>query len=159
MLGIQGANPTILPGLTDYSFMRLTAELGNNINQWPNLKSFVSWLGLTPGKHQSGKMNKRGKKKALTRAGQIFKQAAQSLLVSKLPGLGAFARRLKSKKGAGIAVKATARKLAALYYKIFSHGMEYVEQGVKLYEQKLKEQQIWFLTKKAKELNLQLVQN
>jgi transposase len=159
LLGIHGANPTILPGLTDYSFMRLTAELGNDINQWPNLKSFVSWLGLAPGKHQSGKMNKRGKKKALTRAGQIFKLAAQSLLVSKLPGLGAFARRLKSKKGSGIAVKATARKLAALYYKIFSHGMEYVEQGVKLYEQKLKEQQIWFLTKKAKELNSQLVQN
>jgi transposase len=159
LLGIHGANPTILPGLTDYSFMRLTAELGNNINQWPNVKSFVSWLGLAPGKHQSGKMNKRSKKKAATRAGQIFKQSAQTLLKSKTPGLGAFARRLKAKKGAGIAVKATARKIATLYYKIFSHGMDYVEQGVKMYEEKLKQQQIWFLTKKAKELNLQLVQN
>src|SRR5690606_28948381 len=97
LLGIHGANPTILPGLTDYSFMRLTAELGNNIEQWPNVKSFVSWLGLAPGKHQSGKMNKRSKKKAVTRAGQIFKQAAQSLLISKAPGLGAFARRLKAR--------------------------------------------------------------
>jgi transposase len=27
LLGIHGANPTVLPGLTDYSLMRLTAEL------------------------------------------------------------------------------------------------------------------------------------
>lgn len=46
LMGIHGANPTVLPGLTDYSLMRLTAELGNNIQQWPNVKAFVSWLGL-----------------------------------------------------------------------------------------------------------------
>ena len=157
LLGIHGANPTILPGLTDYSFMRLTAELGNNIQQWPTVKSFVSWLGLAPGKNQSGKINKRSKKRAITRSGQIFKQAAQSLLISKQPGLGAFARKLRARRGAAIAIKATARKLAELYYKIFAHGMEYVEKGVQLYEEKLKEKQIYFLTKKAKELNMQLV--
>jgi transposase len=101
-------------------------------------------------------MNKRGKKKAVTRAGQIFKQAAQSILISKQPGLGAFARRLKARKGAAIAIKATARKLAGLYYTLFSKGMHYVEQGVKMYEDKLKQQQIKFLMKKANELNLQL---
>ena len=112
LLGIHGANPTTLPGLTDYSLMKLTAELGNDITQWPTVKNFVSWLGLAPGKHQSGKMNKRSRKKAVTRAGQIFKQAAQSILLSKQPGLGAFARRIKSRRGSGIAIKATARKLA-----------------------------------------------
>jgi transposase len=157
LMGIHGANPTVLPGLTDYSLMRLTAELGNNIEQWPNVKAFVSWLGLAPGKNQSGKMNKRSKKKAMTRAGQIFKQAAQSLLVSKQPGLGAFARKLKARRGAGIAIKATARKLAELYYKTFSNGMHYVEKGVEIYLQKQKEQQIRFLTKKATELNMQLI--
>lgn len=159
LLGIHGANPTVLPGLTDYSFLRLTAEVGNNINQWPNIKCFVSWLGLAPGKNQSGKMNKRSKKRAITRAGQIFKQAAQSLLLSKQPGLGAFARRLKARKGSSIAIKATARKLAELYFKIFAKGMEYVEQGVKFYEEKIRQQQINFLMKKATELNVQLIQN
>ncbi len=159
LLGIHGANPTILPGLTDYSLMRLTAELGNNIMQWPNVKSFVSWLGLAPGKNQTGKTNKRSKKRANTRSGQIFKQAAQSLLISKQPGLGVFARKIKARRGAAIAIKATARKLAELYYKVFAQGMEYVEKGVALYEQKLKEQQLRFLTKKAAELNMQLVHN
>jgi transposase len=159
LLGIHGANPTILPGITDYSFMRLTAELGNNIKQWPSIKCFVSWLGLAPGKNSSGKTTKRSKKRATTRAGQIFKQAAQSILISKQPGLGAFARRLKAKRGAAIAIKATARKLAELYYKVFSEGMQYVEQGVKLYEEKLRQQQIGFLKKKAVEFNFQLVEN
>lgn len=157
LMGIHGANPTVLPGLTDYSLMRLTAELGNNIEQWPNVKAFVSWLGLAPGKNQSGKMNKRSKKKGMPRSGQIFKQAAQSLLVSKQPGLGAFARKLKARRGAGIAIKATARKVAELYYKTFSNGMQYVEKGVEIYLQKQKEQQIRFLTKKATELNMQLI--
>lgn len=157
LMGIHGANPTVLPGLTDYSLMRLTAELGNNIDQWPNVKAFVSWLGLAPGKNQSGKMNKRSKKKAMTRSGQIFKQAAQSLLLSKQPGLGAFARKLKARRGAAIAIKATARKLAELYYKTFSNGMQYVEKGVEIYLLKQKEQQIRFLTKKATELNMQLI--
>jgi hypothetical protein len=158
LLGIHGANPTTLPGLTDYSLMRLTAELGNNINQWPSVKNFVSWLGLAPGKHQSGKMNKRSKKKPATRAGQIFKQAAQSLILSKQPGLGAFARRLKARKGSGIAIKATARKLAELYYRIFDKGMMYVETGIAKYEEKIKQQQIMFLHKKANELKMQLTE-
>ena len=158
LLGIHGANPTTLPGLTDYSLMKLTAELGNDITQWPTVKNFVSWLGLAPGKHQSGKMNKRSRKKAVTRAGQIFKQAAQSILLSKQPGLGSFARRIKTRRGSGIAIKATARKIAVLYYNMFSKGMDYVEQGVKMYEEKLQEQQLIFLQKKARELNFQLVE-
>lgn len=158
LLGIHGVNPTNLPGITDYSLMRLTAELGNDITQWPTEKQFVSWMGLAPGKNQSGKINKRSKKKSVTRAGQIFKQAAQSLLISKEPGLGAFARRLKARRGAAVAIKATARKLAGLYYNMFAKGMDYVEQGVKLYEERLKQQQIKYVIKKANELNLQVTE-
>lgn len=157
LLGIHGSNATVLPGITDYSLMRLTAELGNNINQWPNVKSFVSWLGLAPGKNQSGKMNKRSKKRAITRGGQIFKQAAQSMLASSKLGIGVFAKKLKARRGAGIAIKATARKIAELYYNLTKHGLNYVETGIEFYEQKQKEQQLKYLTKKANELNLQLI--
>lgn len=158
LLGIHGANPTTLPGMTDYSFLRLTAELGNDLKIWPTENHFASWLGLAPGKNQSGKMNKRSKKKSTTRAGQIFKQMAQSLMQSKHPGLGAFCRRLKARRGPSIAIKATARKLALLYYRMMTEGMEFVEQGIKMYEEQLKQQQIKYITKKARELNLQLVE-
>ena len=159
ILDIQGANPTILPGLTDYSVMRLTAELGNDLKIWATVKVFVSWLGLAPGKNMSGKINKRSKKRPVTKAGQIFMQAAQSLLISKNNGLGAFARRIKARRGSKIAIKATARKLAELYYKMFSEGMQYVEEGVKAYEEKIKQQQIKSLLRRANELNFQVIVN
>ena len=80
LLKLNNVNATSLPGITDYTFLRLTAELGTDLSQWPSEKNFTSWLGLSPGKHQSGKINKRSKKKSITRAGQIFRQAAQTIL-------------------------------------------------------------------------------
>ncbi len=158
LLGIQDANATVLPGMSDYSLLRLTAEIGNDIRQWKTEKHFVSWLGLAPGKNQSGKMNKRSKRKSTSRAGQIFKLAANSLLRSTQLGLGAFARRLKARKGAAIAIKATARKIALLFYRLQSKGMEFVEHGVKAYEEQIRRQQIKSLEKRARSLNFQIIE-
>jgi transposase len=157
LIGINDGNPTVLPGITDYSLMRLTAELGNDMKTWATAKYFVSWLGLAPGKNSSGKMNKRSKRKPLTRAGQIFMQAAQSLLRSKNCALGAFARRIRTRRGPSIAIKATARKLAELYYRLFTKGLQYIEEGVKNYEEKIKQQQLKSLIRRANELNVQVV--
>lgn len=159
LLKLNNVNATSLPGITDYTFLRLTAELGTDLSQWPSEKNFTSWLGLSPGHHQSGKMNKRSKKKSVTRAGQIFKQVAQTILLSKNIALGDFARRLRAKRGPAIAIKATARKLAELYYKLFMKGLDYVEQGLKIYQDKQKEKLMRYLKNKASELNLQLVEN
>ena len=78
----NGRDATTLPGFTEYNYLRVISEIGNDIKQWPTSKHFTSWLGLAPGQNRSGKMNKRSKKRSNTRAGQIFKQAAQSLLIS-----------------------------------------------------------------------------
>jgi transposase len=156
LVKLNHVDPTVLPGITDYSFLRLTAEIGTNLHQWPTEKHFTSWLGLAPGKNESGKMHKKAKKRMPTRAGQIFRSAAVSLLNSKNFSLGAFARKLRGKKGPAIAIKATARKLAILYYNLFTKGMEYIERGIKQYEEKLLQKQKEYVIKKAKELNLQL---
>lgn len=158
LISIQGVNPTVLPGITDYSFLRLTAEVGIDLSNWRSKKAFTSWLGLSPGKNQSGKMNKRSKRKPTTNAGQIFKQSANSLLQSKNNSLGAFGKKLRARRGSGIAVKAVARKLAELYYYLFTEGEEYVEIGFQKYEQQYQEKQKLYLAKKARELNLQLVE-
>ncbi|MEW6509281.1 MAG: hypothetical protein AB1432_16235, partial [Bacteroidota bacterium] len=49
--------------------------------------------------------------------------------------LGAFYRRLQAKKGKLTAMKATARKLAVIYYNVMTEGVEY---GINNYEQKIK---------------------
>ena len=58
-------------------------------------------------------------------------QIGQSLIESKKIALGAFGRRLKAKRGPGIAVKATARKLAVFYWRLIVKGLDYTEKGIK----------------------------
>jgi transposase len=154
----EGKDASQLPGLTDYSVVRIIAEVGLDLKEWKSDKNFVSWLGLAPKRYSSGKMRRRYKGKQHTAAAQIFKEAAQSLLNSKHIGLGSFARKVKSRKGPQIAIKATARKIAVLYYNAITKGMEYVEKGIKEYDSKAKQTEIQRLTKQASRLGFALTE-
>jgi transposase len=154
----DGKDPSQITGLSDKSLMELIAETGVDLKSiWKTEKHFVSWICLAPSMHQSGKSNKRFKKKGHTKAGQIFRNAAYSLINSKHSALTGFYHRIKARKGARVAIKATARKIAILYYNIMTEGIEYVEQGLINYQRNYKEQQIKRLQKQAKHLGFQLV--
>ena len=151
-----GRDAQTLPGITDYTWLKLIGEIGLNLNKWPTEKHFVSWLGLSPGQHHSGKM-KRNKKKGKPIAGQIFKIAAQSMIESKKLALGAFGRRLRAKKGPAKAIKAVARKIAILYWRLMVKGQEYVEHGVAQYEAQMIASKMKAVNRLSKELNLKVV--
>ena len=155
----SGIDATQVSGITDYTWLQLYSELGNNLKNWPTEKHFTSWLGLAPGQHQSGKKNKNRNKKYRPKAGQIFRQIAQSLIESKTIALGAFGRRIKAKRGPGIAIKATARKLAITYYRLMVNGGEYVEKGIAQYQKQMQDNKEKWLRKSAKELGYQLIYN
>lgn len=153
----SGKDATYISGITDYTWMQLLAETGTDLSNWPTEKQFTSWLGLAPRQHHSGKMKRSKRLKGKPKAGQIFRQIAQGLLASKNIALGAFGRRLRSKKGPAIAIKATARKLAVLYWRTMVKGIEYAEYGVKKYELQILAQKQKSVVRLAKELNLQIV--
>jgi transposase len=153
-----GMNANDLPGITDYSALRLIGEIGLDLNLFPSEHHFTSWLKLAPGKKQSGKYFRKHKYKSAPRAAEIFKQAAQSLLESKNHALGAFGRRVRARRGPGIAIKAVARKLAILYYRAMTQGMDYVEQGVEAYEKQYHERRLHNLHKQASRLGYALVE-
>jgi transposase len=152
-----GKDPSQITGLTDKTLMELIGEVGTDFSQWKTVKHFTSWLCLAPGKHQSGKKNKRSNKKGHTKAGQIFKNAAYSLANSKYSAVGQFYRRIRASKGSLIAIKATARKIAVLFFNIMTKGIEFVEKGIIAYQQKVKEQQLKRLQKQAKRMGLKLL--
>ena len=52
-----------------------------------------------------------------------------------------------------------ANKLARIIYRMLKYGEQYVDKGQESYTEKYRQQQIRFLTKKANELGLQLVQS
>jgi transposase len=152
----QGHDASLLPGLTPLSWMKLTAELGPDLSAWPSAKAFTAWLGLSPGKHQSGGRSRRVARRK-TRAGQIFREAALSITRSKYLALGGCYRRIRGRRGEAVAMLAIARKLAQLYYLAITKGLAYVEQGLEAYEAHCRAQEQHRLRKFAARLGFDLV--
>lgn len=151
-----GNDPSQITGLTDSTLLQIISEVGTDLSRFPTEKHFTSWLGLAPNSHQSGLTNKKKKFKRHTSAGQIFRLAAQAIAQSKHLALTSFYHRVKARKGSLGAIKATARKIAVIFYNVMTKGIEFVEQGIKLYEQKIKERQLKYLHKQAKRFGLTL---
>lgn len=151
----DGKDATILSGITDYSWFQLYTEVGADLTKWPTEKHFTSWLALSPGQNHSGK-KKKSVRKGHPKAGQIFRQIAQSLLTSKNIALGAFGRRIRARKGPGVAIKAVARKLAIQYWRLMVKGSDYVEKGVEHYEKILLLQRQKAFKRLADELHVKI---
>ncbi|MEW7279077.1 transposase [Aquimarina sp. 2201CG1-2-11] len=152
----QGKDATVLPGITDYNWLQLLSEIGTDLQRWKTAKHFTSWLGLAPKQHHSGRMRKNYKPKGQPKAGLIFKQAATSLLNSKKIAIGAFGRKIRARKGPSLAIKAMARKLAELYWKLFTKGLAYVEKGIQSYNEKIMINKQKHVIKMAKELGMSI---
>lgn len=154
----DGKDATLISGITDYTWMQLLAETGPELARWPSEKHFTSWLGLSPGQHSSGKMRKRPRKKGRPKAGQIFRIIAQGLINSKNVAIGSFGRRLRGRKGPTIAIKAMARKIAVLYWRVMVKGLEYAEKGIQHYEEQIILNKMRTVNRLAKELNLNVIE-
>lgn len=149
-------DPTQLPGIADYVLLQLLSEVGTDLEKnWKTEKHFTAWLGLAPGSRNSGK--RRGsQRRSRNRAGRLFCVVARSVGRSVDKALGGFYRRLKGRKGGLVANLALARKLAELFWRLMVHGVSYVEQGLKKYEEKVAHTEQRLLQKLARKYNLVL---
>ena len=151
-----GKDPTQLPGVADYVLLQLLGEVGTDLGKnWKSEKHFTAWLGLAPGSRQSGK--RRGsQRRSRNRAGRLFCVIARSVGRSVDKALGGFYRRLKGRRGGLVANLALARKLAEMFWRLMVHGIAYVEQGLKKYEEKVAQTEQRLLQKLARKYNLVL---
>lgn len=134
------------------------AEVGVNLDAFRSEKHFTNWLGLCPTNETSGgKVLKRRTPKVVNRAKVAFRQAAFSLLRSQ-SYLGAQYRRLRTPLGAPKAIPAMTRKLACLFYRLLTKGQQYVDKGAAYYESRHRQQQVRSLTRRARQLGLQIIQ-
>lgn len=141
LLNIYGVDGNCLPGINDYTLLRLLAEVGNDMSRFPTVKHFVSWCQLAPALNQSGKGYRKIKVHNGSKAGQLFRNIAQGLLNSKSIAIGAFMRRIKAKKDSRIAIKAGARKLAEAFFRLQTKGAAYVEAGTQKYLQQIEDRE------------------
>src|SRR5881392_3918885 len=151
-----GKDPTQLPGVADYVLLQLLSEVGSDLEKnWKTEKHFTAWLGLAPGSRNSGK-RRASQRRSRNRAGRLFCVVARSVGRSVDKALGGFYRRLKGRKGGLVANLALARKMAELFWRLMVHGISYVEQGLKKYEEKVAHTEQRLLQKLARKYNLVL---
>jgi hypothetical protein len=81
-----------------------------------------------------------------TRVADALRLSAITLRNSKT-ALGAFYRRISRRKGASVAVFATARKLGHIVYRLLCHGQSYVDIGAKVYESRFMDRRLKFYKK------------
>lgn len=156
MAQIYGKDLTKLPCLNESTAALLLAEIGADMSRWKDWRHFGSWLALAPCNAQSGSKRRRVKR-YLTRAGQILCRAVQCMAMGKHTWLASFYRRIRAKRGAKVAIKATAYKLAKLIYLVLTKGWEYVEQGIAKYEERLRQMQLKALQKLARQLDFVVI--
>lgn len=152
MAQIYGKDLTKLPCLNESTVTMLLAEIGYDMSRWQDWRHFGSWLALAPSSAQSGRKRQRIHRR-LSTAGRILCRAVQCMGMGKHTWLASFYRRIRAKRGAKVAIKATAYKLAKLIYLVLTQGWDYVEQGITNYQERVRKHEVKALQKLAKRLD------
>ena len=149
---MTGTDLTRIDGIDVMTAMTIISEAGWDMSKWKTEDHFVSWLRLCPDNRISGnKVIGKGRLPTNNPITIALKMAATTLRLSKTY-LGAQFRRLRTRLGAPIAIKAMAAKLARLVYRMLRYGMKYVDQGAAFYELRHQQLQIKRLKAKAEKL-------
>ena len=153
-----GTDLTAIDSIDVMTAMTILSEAGWDMSKWQTENHFVSWLRLCPDNRISGeRIIGKGRLPTNNRVTVALKIAASTLRSSKTY-LGAQFRRLRTKLGAPIAIKAMAAKLARLVYRMLRYGMQYIDKGSEFYEAQHRKLQINRLKWKASQLGFQIVE-
>ena len=146
---LNGVDVSEITGISTHSSLCIYSEVGTDMSRWKTVKHFTSWLGLAPNtKISSGKIISSHVPKKKHYAGQVFRMAAMSLQNNKGP-LGDFYRRIRAKSGSAVAIVATARKLAVIYYNMMVSKQKFNPDTLSEFNEKYKENKIKQLEKRC----------
>jgi transposase len=154
---ILGVNPIAIDGIDVLTIQTVLAEVGPDLSAWKTERHWTSWLNLAPKRDVSGgRVIRHVRQHHTNRAGNAFRMAAQSLVRSQ-SYLGARYRYLRAKLGGLQAVKAMARYLACLYYRLLTQGQIWVDRGTQEFNRRSQQRELAALERKARKHGLQLV--
>lgn len=155
---VVGVDLTAIDGFALSTALTIASETGIDVDKFETSSNYVSWLRLAPNDRVTGgkRIRKRGPKVHPNRATQAYLLAAQSLARAK-NWLGAFFRRIQSREGFAVAVKATAAKLARIVYAMIKNKTEYTPPDINYYEQRYRSNLVKSLEKRAQTLGFTLV--
>jgi transposase len=154
---VSGVDLTRIDGIDALTAQTVLSEIGLDMDRWPTVKHFTSWLGLAPHNAISGgKVLSRGTPKTSNRANTALRMAAQAVSRSQ-SAIGALYRRMRAKHGSAKANVATVHKLARLIYYLLKTRQQYVDPGQELYEARYRARALERLKRRAAKLGAQVV--
>lgn len=155
---VTGVDAFRIEGVGVMTIQTVVAELGTELQKsWPSESHFASWLGLSPKRDISGgKVIRHAREKSRNRVAGVLRMAAQTLLRSD-SYLGARYRSLRARLGAAKAIKAMARYLACIIYRVFTKGQAWVDRGAEQFEQHRQARELAKLQAQALARGLRLV--
>jgi transposase len=154
---IIGVDLVAVTGLAAAAVQTIISEIGTDMSRFPTVKHFCSWLGLAPHNDISGGRVLRSRTlKVRNRAGQAFRQAAQSVMRSDSV-FGAYYRAMRARLGPHQATVATAHKIARVVYHLLKHRVAFKAETADEYEGKRRERELQRLTRRAQKLGYTLM--
>ena len=152
-----GVDLTQIDGIDVITAQVIFSEIGPDFSAFPDENHFASWLTLAPHRDISGgKVIRNIPAAGRNRVANALRMATQSLSRSN-SYLGARYRRLRMRLDGQVAVKAMARYLACLVYRMVTKGQAYVDRGAAHYEIKRQEKERLALQQRAASLGLKLL--
>lgn len=149
---VLGVDLVAVMGISAITAQTIISEIGTDMERFPSLKHFCSWLGLAPHNDISGgKVLRSRTMKVRNRANQAFRQAAQSVAQSN-SSLGAYYRAMRARLGPKQAIVATAHKIARIVYHLLKTGEPYREESAAEYDRKRRERELKHLARRAQKL-------
>jgi transposase len=154
---ILSVNATTIDGINVMTVQTVLAEVGPDLSAWKTEAHWSSWLNLAPKRDVSGgRVIRHVREHRTNRVGNAFRMAAQALIRSH-SYLGARCRYLRAKLGGHKAIKAMARVLACLYYRLVMKGQRWVDQGIEEFNRRSEQRELALLQRKAQKHGMQLV--
>jgi transposase len=154
LYGMCGVDLTRIEGVSVETAQTVLSEVGPDLTRFETEKHFVSYLRFSPGTAFSGGKPVRKSRRRLLGCSRVREALRMSALAvrNSHTALGAYYRNIAFRKGANVAVFATARKIAQHIYRMLRYGTDYADAGLDAYEERCRERRIRNLKNNARTL-------
>lgn len=159
MYKMSGYDLTRIDGISADTAEIILSEVGYDLTKFITEKQFISYLRLCPNLAVSGGKKVHSKKKKVVgccRIREALRMAALTLRNTN-SALGGYYRSIAFRKGASVAIFATARKLAQYIFRMLRYGQDYIDIGIEAYEERRKNRRIKNFKANAKDLGFTIV--
>jgi len=145
-----------IPGVGEQTAGALIAEIGVNMDAFPDEKHLASWAGMSPGNNESAGKKKSGRtthgnknvKAVLTESAWAASKTKNTFLSSKY-------KRLAGRRGKKRAIVAVGHSILTIAYRMIKEKKSFLELGAKYIDEKKREGQIKYFQKRLQELGVE----